>query len=240
VSKKYYEKANQFRDENYKFGQKFEYRVMRYLRKRGFHVMRRFGSHGEYVCLECGHRCKRTAKKCPKCGATPKKIPLDLTAYKNGNYYMITCKASKRRGTTWMDDPYYMNLVKYAEMYDAIPTFAGHTEDNEIYFVDLRNLSVFEPCYRYKADTRPDEQQMERLIEEAWKTLEKVNELINYAWEHDDIKEMRRWVNTKVNLINIINRLLWRAGKNVAAEDLTSLLKQVEQEGEEHEDVQSG
>ena len=106
--RRYFDKVGKKSNKNYVRGRNFEYRVMKYLRDRGWHCMRRFGSHDENV--------KGIGK-----------VSTDLTAFKNGIYLIITCKYSINHATTWRIDPKVPNLIKYCQRFSSrcIPVFAG-------------------------------------------------------------------------------------------------------------------
>ena len=227
--RRYYKKVDSLTNINYKRGREFEYAVMKYLRDRGWHCMRRFGSHNENVCEKCGWRTTSKIHKCRKCGGHILHVPLDVTAAKDGVYLMISCKYSHRRGTYYMDDPLWTELAKYAQKFDAVPIFAGVTQERKMYFVDLRVLDAFDQFYRFKTGIKPDQSAIERLIGEAWSVIELANEILDENKQpRDDCKKCKvriKWANNKKDMINVLNRVLWRAGAVGTGDDLTKILE---------------
>jgi len=246
MSKQYYKKASQLADKNYVAGRNFEYLAMRYLRKHGWHTMRRFGSIGVIFCARCGREVSRKTKRCPTCETSRNvvKASLDFTAYKNGLYLMVTAKYSAKKATVYLDDPYWKNLVTYARFYNAIPLFVGVTEDHKIYFVDLRTLATWDAFYRFKVNHKPDPKHMERLIQEAWKTIDECNKYLEETENAENpckvCAKRARWAAIKSQTLNILNRILWRAGISASPDDLTQLLSEpIEEGGEMESDAES-
>lgn len=241
MSKRYYENLKKHQSKAYKIGARFEYATMRFLRLRGFHCNRRFGSIGVLFCPKCMRELKRPKKGskslCPKCKIQGVKASLDVTAYKNGQYLMITCKFRSDRMSTYMDDSTWQNMVLYASKFNAIPLFAGVTENRKLYFTDLRTLMKFDTFhtpdsfYRYKDKDKPHSD-IQRLIDHAWSIMDLADEYIgaNAPDKCKVCKQRARWAEVKVKMINILNRVLWRAGKTESEDDLTTLFEEIEGE----------
>jgi len=240
VSKRYYRAVDKRTSRAYEIGRDFEYRIMAALRRLGWHCMRRFGSQGVVFCANCKRHVSRRTLKCSNC-KTDKHVlraSLDITAFKNGVYLMITCKYSENKTTIYLDDEYWENLVVYAAFYDAIPIFAGCKQpENKVYFVDLRkkvNYTELLVTYRYKSWVRPEEKHVKRLLKEAWSVIDQANIIIGnmhvtcpkckHKFKIPNVtdlteKKKARWTEIKVKQINIINKLLWRSGAWATAED---------------------
>jgi len=221
MSEAYYRKAREKGNKNYQRGARFEYRCMKVLRDLGWHCMRKFGSHDDiWGKLH---------------------VPVDITAYRNGVYMVISCKYSINHATTYLDDPKRDNLVEYCKLFDAIPVFAGVNERRRAYFVDLRTLEPLDPevvsgehylnTHRMVAG-QVTETQMDKLMTFTWWLLENVlKKQYDKAIKRDDTGEAARWAGEMVKLVNIINRQLQSAGDTATEEDLTELLKRVAKEG---------
>jgi len=206
----------------YKAGVKFERRVMKLLRKHGWHVMRRYGSWAEKTIYG--------------------KVGTDITAYKFGIYLIITCKYHRNRPSVPFDDPDWKNMVKYAATFGAIPVFAGVNEKRHIYFVDLRTMKEmpieqFDPVnnleaviekvrelqvYKRHGKPKPDKAPIEKLMDEAWKTIDLCNQMIESA---DNPKLKARWAAIKAQVISALNRVLWRAGAIETVDDFTQIVE---------------
>jgi Holliday junction resolvase len=213
---RYYEKAKEASNKNYIRGRNFEYRVMKKLRKAGWHCMRKFGSHDDKY-TENGVR---------------KSASLDVTAFKNGVYLLISCKFSIKGPTSWMDDPKWRELRDYAKKFGAIGVFAGVSATRRIYFVNLNNLKPMKlkqlealgVNYRHKLK-KADASQMQKLLDYAWKLLEILDIEYHKAEKQAD---RQKWANNLVSLVNIINRLIWRSGDTGSQEDLTKFFEEAE------------
>ena len=226
MSAEYYRKAREKGNKNYQRGARFEYRCMKVLRDLGWHCMRKFGSHDDIW----------------KIGGRELHVPVDITAYKNGVYMVISCKYSINHATTYLDDPKRDNLVEYCKLFDAIPVFAGVNERRRAYFVDLRILEPLDPGVvgtpSYINATRMvarqvTETQMDKLMSFTWWLLENVlKKQYDKAINRKDTGEAARWAGEMVKLVNIINRQLQSAGDTATEEDLTELLKRMAEEGE--------
>jgi len=207
---------------NYRRGRDFEYRVMRHLRARGWHCMRKFGSKDDVwkVDGESVH------------------VPVDITAYKDGIYLIISCKYSIKGPTTYLDDPKREDLIRYCRLYgpNCIPIMACVNEARHVYLIDLRDYStmtLLRMSKRGPKGIKPDESQMSRLLTEAWTTLDLLKEEYTAAKESgDDIRRVA-WTAEIVKLVNIINRLLKSAGETASEDDITTLIEQL---GEDDED----
>lgn len=142
---RYYRQQDRKTSEAYKKGRQMEYRTMATLRNRGWHCMRRFGSKGVHFCSKCMRHVRINHKYCSHCKTDEyiRSASLDVTAYRNGIYLLISCKWSKN-GTVFMDDPTYPNLLIYARHYNAKAIFAGVTQKGKIYLLDLETKKVYE------------------------------------------------------------------------------------------------
>jgi len=235
MSEKFYRKARRYRTDAYAIGAAFERRGMQFVRRRGWHAMRRFGSIGVYFCPRCLQEMARPRKgkkgDCPRCHIEGVKASLDWTAYKNGIYVMVTSKFRSDRASVPLDDPTWQNMVLYASKFGAVPLFQGVTEDRHIYFIDLRTLANFDLFYRYPKHQKPDEDQMSRALVEAWNVIDFCNQFIGEkAPDKCKVCKMRaRWTEIKVKMLNILNRILWRAGKTESGDDLTKLFEDEEE-----------
>jgi Holliday junction resolvase/GTPase SAR1 family protein len=211
-------KQENAQNQNYVRGRAFEYRVIKALRNRGWHCMRKFGSHDDIY-------------------DDGKHASLDVTAYKHGVYLMITCKYSARGATSVLSDPKWENLRDYAERFGAIPVFAGVDEKRRVYFTNLKNmqdfsLDLFEGNFRYK-ETEVDEKSMDKLIEKAWATLD----MLEQEYKSADNKMLKqKWALAMTQMINILNRLLYRAGKTGSKEDLATMVDEAIKRMEEEKD----
>lgn len=224
MSKEYYEKAREKSNINYVRGRNFEYRVMALLRSRGYHTMRKFGSHDDIW----------------KVDGKALHVPLDVTAYKNGVYLMITCKYSILGPTTIYDDPKRENLVRYAEKFGALPVFAGIDESRHIYFVDLRSNIPYPYLplamskvkeYGKPKESKVGESQMQKLLNIAWDLAD----ILKAEYDAAEKPTVRvRWAGELVKLVNILNRLLKSAGDTATEDDITTLLTKLEEELEEN------
>jgi len=224
----------------YERGRRFEYSIMTFLRRRLFHCMRRFGSIGVIFCTKCFKEVSR--KKpwyCPKCktGKHVVKASLDITAYKNGLYLMITAKY-RSRGAVFFDDKGWENLVTYASKFNAIPVFAGNNKEGKMYFVDLRTQMPLDIFFKHPTK-KVDKTQMSKLIAEAWASVQLCNRIIGEGeiecpkCKHlikvagADLETLAKqgvkWVKEKTNAINVLQRCLWRAGETKASTDITEL-----------------
>lgn len=222
----------------YEFGRDFEYRTMATLRSKGWHCMRRFGSQGVVFCAKCFKNVSRRTMKCPKHGTKfVMKASLDVTAFRNGVYLLITCKASRSHGTVYIDDIYWRNLAIYAAHYGAIPIFAGHSPppNSKVYLVDLRTkIEFLKWTYRYPSTNRPKQAHVSRLLDEAWRVVDRANLVLGHSeiacpkCKHKfdapfsadtDKKAQARWSEVKIKMLNVINKLLWRSGAWQATED---------------------
>jgi len=213
LSTKYYEKVAEKGNKNYIKGRNFEYRVMALLRRHGWHVMRRFGSKAEHI-------------------EGIGKVPTDLTAYKNDTYLIISCKWSGNHPTTPMDDPDWKALVTYCERFggNCIPVFAGVASNRQVHLVDLRNWSPLDVMTKSKGKqaAMPDEKSMEELLKRAWDCCDVL--IQEYKAAKDDPKMRVRWAGELVKMINVMTRLLWRAGATSTEEDITTILQKAEDE----------
>ena len=219
MQKDYFEKAESKSNKNYKRGRDFEYRVMRLLRQRGWHCMRKFGSHDDIWKVD-GEKIH---------------VPVDVTAYKDGIYLIISCKYSIKGPTTYLDDPKRDNLVRYCRQYgpNCIPVIACVNKERHAYLVDLRDHSTMstlrKTSKRGPQGVQPDESQMSRLLKEAWDTLDILKEEYEAAKvSGDDIRRVA-WASEIVKLVNVINRLLKNAGETAGEDDITSLIEQLEE-----------
>ena len=213
MSAEYYRNVREHlkNNQNYVRGRGFEYRVMSLLRKKGWHCMRRFGSHDEVV-QGIGH------------------VPLDVTAYKDGKYLLISCKYSIYRGTTINDDPKWPALLEYAKVLGdkVVPVLATINEDRKVKFTDLRTLGDL--FYRMKSPAKDiDPGQMEKLIEEANYLISLCKDMIVNA---KDEKTKNKWANTMAVTINVLQRILYRAGMTASSEDIASLFTEEEKKVE--------
>ena len=215
LSVKYCDKAGEKANRNYLKGRNFEYRVMALLRRHGWHTMRRFGSKAEHI-------------------EGIGKVPTDLTAFKGGVYLIISCKWSGNHPTTPMDDPDWKNLVTYCERFGktCLPIFAGVSSNHQIHLVDLRDWSPLDYMTRKaKKQSEPDEKSMEELLRRAWSVCDIL--IQEYKAAVDDPKMRVRWAGELVKMINVMTRLLWRAGATSTEEDITTILQKAEKELEE-------
>ena len=367
MSVEYYRRVKRNRSKAYEIGSRFEYKGMAFLRKLGWHCMRRFGSIGVFFCPKCMRELKRPPKGakayCPVCKVEGVKASLDVTAYKDGEYLMISFKYRSDRASVYMDDEVWQNLVLYASKFKAIPMFCGITLDRKMYFIDLRTLMNFdafatlawdaftrikevtwdfvacfvdtdgsvnkfqgqdskaweivfyntnrksleflkrflkikrkiaprEPrgisrkmsysltirrkvdvlrialelkdrCiikgekleqaikdtqsrfgnkdafYRHKKGEEPEKSDINKVIEEAWSVIDLANEFLGQ--DVDDkckaCKMRARWAEVKIKMLNILNRVLWRAGKTESTDDITKLFEPHELEEEEEKNA---
>lgn len=229
MSKEYFEAAKRKSNTNYLRGRAFEYRTMRFLREHGWHCMRKFGSKNDKYRMKDGSTLD---------------VPLDLTAYKDGYYLLISCKYSIGHVTTYLNDPLWKNLVQYATFFGdkAIPVLAGVNTKRHLYLTDLRScgpLSFFARKvkeYGAKKESKVEETQMKRLLDMAWTAAEKMKVQYDYAEkrivETAGTKDERywssttaKWIGEMVKLINIINRLLKSAGDTATEDDITTMLE---------------
>lgn len=213
----FYEKMSEMTKENknYERGRAFEYRVMKVLRQRGFHCMRRFGSHDENV-------------------EGIGKVPIDVSAFGNGIYLMVSCKYSIKGPTGVSDDPKWRNLAAYAKRFNAVPVLACIDEKRHVKFIDLRDETFPDLFYRFKAPKQDmDQEQIERLVKVNWELINLCDEMIKNA---EDSKIKNKWANTKVTAINVLQRILWRAGLVGGGDDITKLFEDLE-EGEKKTEV---
>jgi len=216
MSTDYYTKAEERSNKNYQRGRDFEYRVMRLLRKRGWHCMRKFGSHDDIW----------------KVGDEKIHVPVDVTAYKNGVYLIISCKYSIKGPTTYLDDPKRENLIRYCRQYGpkCIPVMACVNEQRHAYLIDLRDystMSTLRMSKRGPKGKRPDESQMARLLSEAWALLDILKDEYSAAKDSGDDVRRVAWASEIVKLVNIINRLLKSAGETAGDDDITALIGQL-------------
>lgn len=215
----YYKKAEGKSNKNYQRGRDFEYRVMRLLRKRGWHCMRKFGSHDDIWKID-GEKIH---------------VPVDVTAYKNGVYLIISCKYSIKGPTTYLDDPKRDNLIRYCRQYGpkCIPVMACVNEQRHAYLIDLRDYStmgMLRMSKRGPKGKKADEASMARLLKEAWEFLDILKYEYKTAKEtKDDIRRVA-WASEIVKHINIINRLLKSAGETAGSDDITTLIEQLGEE----------
>ena len=243
LSERYYRNQDAHINKAYEIGRDFEYRIMSFLFADGWHVMRRFGSQGVRFCNKCHRHVPRNQTKCFRC-KTDKyvmKASLDLTAYKDGVYMLITCKYSTKRATVYLDDAIWANLVQYARHYGAIPVFAGINTDRSIYFVNLENLkqldfigfqdetlkSIMEGEYKQKIVRKPDKSMVDWLLEEAKSVVEECNARLNEPETKGAARA--RYLEVKVSMINVINRIIWQSGLNATSDDLSLVLSSVEE-----------
>ena len=219
-------KAHEKSNKNYKRGRDFEYRTMRFLREHGWHCMRKFGSHNDKYKLPDGSILD---------------VPLDVTAFKNGVYLLISCKYSINGPTDHETDPLWENLKRYATFFGkgAIPILAGIDEKRHLRLIDLREITPFDSLAKSleRNETRGrkkklvdiDQNQMDRLLQDAWDLMETLK------WEYDQAKDQKndslrvRWAGEKVKLINILNRLLKSAGDTATEEDITTMLEKLDE-----------
>ena len=216
MQKDYFIKAEGKSNKNYKRGRDFEYRVMRLLRRRGWHCMRKFGSHDDIWKVD-GEKIH---------------VPVDVTAYKDGVYLIISCKYSIKGPTTYLDDPKRDNLIEYCKQYGpkCIPVMACVNEQRHAYLIDLRSyttMGMLRMTAGQTQEAKADESQMNRLLTEAWDTLAMLKEEYQTAKDTgDDIRRVA-WTAEIVKLINIINRLLKSAGATAGEDDITALIEQM-------------
>ena len=208
-SLKYFAKVEEKTNKNYVRGRTFEYRVMAALRRYGWHCMRRFGSKAEHI---------------DGIG----KVPTDLTAYKKGVYLIISCKYSILGPTAPVDDPDWKALVTYAERFDAVPVFAGVNSDRHVYLVDLRGWTPLDYTTKRGQAEAPDEKSMEELLKRAWDCMDII--IAEYKAAVEDPKMRVRWAGELVKMINVMTRLLWRAGATSTEDDLTTIMERAEEE----------
>lgn len=208
----YYGKVKEKSNKNYERGRNFEYRVMATLRRYGWHCMRKFGSHDDIW----------------KVGKEDVHVPLDVTAYKNGVYLMVSCKYSILGPTGAVDDPKRKNLVAYCERYNAVPVFAGIDEDRHVYLMDLREWTPLDYMTKRGQAEAPDDKSMEELLKRAWACMDII--IGEYKAAVDDPKMRVRWAGELVKMINVMTRLLWRAGATSTEDDLTTIMQRAEEE----------
>jgi len=218
MSADYYTKAEEKGkgNVNYRRGRDFEYRVMRHLRARGWHCMRKFGSKDDIWNVD-GERVH---------------VPVDVTAYKDGVYLIISCKYSIKGPTTYLDDPKREDLIRYCRLYgpDCIPIMACVNEARHVYLIDLRDYSTMTLLRMSKRGPRGvqvDESQMSRLLAEAWATLDLLKEEYKTAKETGDDVRRVAWTSEIVKLVNVINRLLKAAGETASEDDITTLIAEL-------------
>jgi Holliday junction resolvase len=226
-------------------GAQFEHRVMKWLRQRGWHCMRRTFSWGVVFCGFCGNNVSRSSKKCGYCASTKQVLhaSLDVTAYKNGVYLLITCKHSKYKDTTYKVDTLWQNMIPYANLYGAIPVFAG-VKNRHIRFTNLLTLTdmpkeFFEKPflnfekqfgiftkgkYKHPSTTKLTAETAKKLSEEAWKLIGQCNTMIEDKAGKLSPSEMARWAAVKVQMIDKIVKLETSGGGKSAAQDLANML----------------
>jgi Holliday junction resolvase len=206
--KTYYAKVKELGNRNYVQGRNFEYRAMAFLRKNGWHCMRRFGSFDEHI-KDIGN------------------VPIDITAFKNGTYLIVSCKYSGFHATTYLNDEKRENLVKYAERFGAtcIPVFCGVNDKRQLYFIDLRVYKELKDlCYRYKNPSKePEKKDIQKLVDEAWGVIEFCNSILEN--KDLDLKIKVRFANTKASMISALTRLLYVAGATQTSDDLTKIIE---------------
>jgi Holliday junction resolvase len=159
-------------------------------------------------------------------------VPVDITAYKDGVYLIISCKYSIKGPTTYLDDPKRDNLIRYCRQYgpNCIPVMACVNEARHVYLINLLSYSTMGALRMSKRGPRGkkvDESQMTRLLTNAWATLEILQDEYKTAKETgDDIRRVA-WASEIVKLINVINRLLKSAGETAGEDDITALIEQL-------------
>jgi len=152
------------------------------------------------------------------------------------------------RGTNYIDDPYWRNMVLYASNWNAIPVFAGVSPkkkngQNHVYLVDLRErIELNAGMMSARKWKTPDEQQVKRLLREAWDTVTRCNMVLGETTVEcptchgeviipamGDDKQHPRYLEAKIKAINNINKLLWRSGAEATQDDLTSIFERAEE-----------
>ena len=163
-------------------------------------------------------------------------VPVDVTAYKDGIYLIISCKYSIKGPTTYLDDPKRKDLVRYCRLYGpkCIPIMACVSEARHVYLIDLRDYStmnLLKMSRRGPKGKQVDESQMSRLLTEAWATLDLLKEEYETAKETGDDVRRVAWTSEIVKLVNVINRLLKSAGETAAEDDITTLIERLGEDG---------
>lgn len=233
-----------------KAGAQFEQKVMKWLRTNGWHPNRRTFSWGVWFCPECGNNVSRQTLKCPRCtskGVTPLHASLDITAFKEGVYLMITCKSSKQGRTSYLTDPLWQNMKPLAHLYGAIPVFAGNDGDGKLYFTNLVTLRPFSNGFfphpskhiaqeltpmqsdKYKhpsTKAAADPNEVERMKKELWKIVDDANAALEAGIELSN-KERVDLMGVKVGALNQINKYVGSAGIAADKDDFASKLAEL-------------